>query len=588
MPVKHSPVKPRTPQGQLVDVEGGETEAEMETITSVNAEMLQRELQNIPQLTFRGEFQSPPTQALGATAGNGNGATAGNGNENGAAGGNGNGSGKVTNAGNGNGNQTGTIQKSTMSRGETEALQRERMAQEEKEKERIELEKREEEARKNQQRKEQDDIRWKEAMEEKKRRQREADIIYERTERNRIEYEERERRRHEAEEAENRAREEEFQKRLKPVSPFVAITQTVPGGILKTPRTNASTPRDNFVLRSNVATPSSTGYTTPSRPASAVEPSSYFKPPVRGATAPPPPVVSKEREVGSKEWIQNFELGRASTPIRRPIAMLATTPVSNTPFGRTANFSMEGYDETPAMKNPYVGGLTSERDLKEYLARKRFDELKREEEVEERAREMLEESRVLKRRKLEEENRIRLAEEEENLRKLNEELRRKQAEDSETDNTVHIRRVEKVKKGVDRRTFIHQRRQRRKSGEQVESTTSEESLTAPIGKLTKVLSRVNKRNPDPREREENDQLIGDITDRSVRDAFRKSLQPDEEAIEQRLTSILSQYLGDVEKKINDRIDDEILYRVGRIEDNERLSTRAAVEKKDTTYNKKTQ
>jgi hypothetical protein len=242
---------------------------------------------------------------------------------------------------------------------------------------------------------------------------------------------------------------------------------------------------------------------------------------------------------------------------------------------------MEGYDETPVLKNPYVGGLTSERDLKEYLARKRFDELKRADEVEEMAQKMLEDSREQKRRKLEEENRIKLAEEEENLRQLNEELKRKQAEDSETDNTVHIRRVEKVKKGVERRTFVHHRRQRRKSGEQVEDTTSEESITAPIGKLTKVLSRVNKRNPDPREREENAQLIGDITDRSVRDAFRKSLQPDEEAIEQRLTSILSQYLGDVEKKINERIDDEVLYRVGRIEDNERLSTRAAVEKKDT-------
>jgi hypothetical protein len=248
-------------------------------------------------------------------------------------------------------------------------MQRERMAQEEKEKERIELEKREEEVRKNEQGREQDEIRWKATMEEKKKRQREADIVHERAERNRMEYEERERKRHEAEEELNRQREEDFQKRLKHVSPFIAITQTVPGGILKTPRTNASTPRD-LVVRSNVATPSSTGYTTPSRPASTVEPSSYFKPPVRGATAPPPPVVSKEREVGSKEWIQNFELGRASTPIRRPIAMLAATPVSNTPFGRTANFSMEGYDETPAMKIPYVGGLTSERDLKEYLARK--------------------------------------------------------------------------------------------------------------------------------------------------------------------------------------------------------------------------
>jgi hypothetical protein len=311
-----------------------------------------------------------------------------------------------------------------------------------------------------------------------------------------------------------------------------------------------------------------------------VEPSSYFKP-VRGASAPPPPVVSKEREVGSKEWLQNFELGRQSTPIHLPISILANTPVSNTPFGRTANFSMDGWDETPALKNPYVGGLTSDRDLKEYQARKRFEEMQRAEEIEERAKEMLEESKEIKRRKLEEENRIRLEEEQENLRQLNEELRRKQAEDSETDNEVHIRHVEKVKRGVDRRSFIHQRRQRRKSGEQVDSTTSEESLTAPIGKITKVLGRFNKKNPDVQEREENDQLIGDITDRTIRDAFRKSLRPDEEAIEQRLTSVLSHFLGDVERKINERIDDEVLYRVGRIEDNERLSTRAAVEKKDS-------
>jgi hypothetical protein len=60
MPVKRSPAKPRTPQ--LINVEGGggETEPEVETITSVNADILQRELQTIPQLTFRGEFQSPP------------------------------------------------------------------------------------------------------------------------------------------------------------------------------------------------------------------------------------------------------------------------------------------------------------------------------------------------------------------------------------------------------------------------------------------------------------------------------------------------------------------------------------------------
>jgi hypothetical protein len=80
-----------------------------------------------------------------------------------------------------------------------------------------------------------------------------------------------------------------------------------------------------------------------------MEPSSYFKP-IQGAIAPPPPVISKEREVGSKEWLQNFELGRQSTPIRRPVSILANTPVSNTPFRRTANFSMDGWDETPALK----------------------------------------------------------------------------------------------------------------------------------------------------------------------------------------------------------------------------------------------
>ncbi len=64
MPVKRSPQKPRTPQGQLIDVEGGETEAEMEQITSENAQMLQRELQNMPQLALRGENQSPPPHRL--------------------------------------------------------------------------------------------------------------------------------------------------------------------------------------------------------------------------------------------------------------------------------------------------------------------------------------------------------------------------------------------------------------------------------------------------------------------------------------------------------------------------------------------
>jgi hypothetical protein len=164
---------------------------------------------------------------------------------------------------------------------------------------------------------------------------------------------------------------------------------------------------------------------------------------------------------------------------------------------------------------------------------------------------MLEESKELKRRKLEEENRKRLEEEQEHLRQLDEELKRKQAEASDTDQSntqSHIRYTDKVRQGIERRRYLNERRQRRKSGENVESTTSEESLTAPFRNITKVLGRMNRRYPDEVGREENDQLIGDINDRAIRDAFRKGLRPDEEAIEERLTSVLSHFLADVERK----------------------------------------
>jgi hypothetical protein len=92
---------------------------------------------------------------------------------------------------------------------------------------------------------------------------------------------------------------------------------------------------------------------------------------------------------------------------------------------------------------------------------------------------------------------------------------------------------------------------------------------------------MNRRNPDDADRQDNDQLISDINNQTIRNAFRKSLRPDKEAIEQRVISVLSTVLGDVETKFFVRIDDEVLYRVGRIEDNERLTTRAAIEKKDS-------
>jgi hypothetical protein len=369
MPVKRSPQKLRTPQKTLSETGGGgETEAEVENITGGNADLLQRELQSAPQLTLRGEFQSPPTQAYAAGNGNGNGAAAGNGNGKGAAAGNGNG----TQAG-----QTGTKQKVPVTRGETEEMLRERLEKERAEQERIRFEEREEEKRRNIRRKEQEDLRRMKEKEEREKRQREMDIRDERIERREKESQELYKRQLEREEAERAAREQRRKEQpLLNISPFVAVTQPTSGGILKTPRTNASTPR------SNVSTPRTQGNTpTSSRAVSAVEPSSYFKP-IRSSAVPPPP-AGKEREVGSREWLQNYELGRQFTPIRRPISILAKTP--NTPFGRDADFSMQAYEETPLLKNPYVGGLTSDRDLKEYQARKRFEEMQRAEEIEERA-----------------------------------------------------------------------------------------------------------------------------------------------------------------------------------------------------------
>jgi hypothetical protein len=221
---------------------------------------------------------------------------------------NGNGNGKT--AGNGNGAQTGqngTKQKVPVTRGETEAMQKERLAKEKAERERIEIEEREEEKRRNIRRREQEYLRRMKEQEEKEKRQREMDIRDERIERHAKESEDRYRQRQEMEEADGIAREQRKKEQpLLNISPFVAITQPVSGGILKTPRTNASTPR------TNVSTPRTTGYTPPSlpRPVSAVESSSYFKP-IRGAAAPPPP-VNKDREIGSKEWLQNFELALVS------------------------------------------------------------------------------------------------------------------------------------------------------------------------------------------------------------------------------------------------------------------------------------
>jgi hypothetical protein len=119
-----------TPQQKtVIETERGETESKIEEVVSRDPGSLQidiaGELQQLPQLQLRGDFQSPTMQT--STPGNSN--AAGNGNV--AGNGNGAGSGSGNNAGNGNrnGTQSGNGSRAkvpVVTRGETEAMRREK------------------------------------------------------------------------------------------------------------------------------------------------------------------------------------------------------------------------------------------------------------------------------------------------------------------------------------------------------------------------------------------------------------------------------------------------------------------------------
>ena len=64
MPVKRSPVKPRTPQGQLIDVEGGETEAEMEKSLVKTQKCFRGSYKIFPSSLSEANFSPPPHKLL--------------------------------------------------------------------------------------------------------------------------------------------------------------------------------------------------------------------------------------------------------------------------------------------------------------------------------------------------------------------------------------------------------------------------------------------------------------------------------------------------------------------------------------------
>jgi len=404
---------------------------------------------------------------------------------------------------------------------------------------------------------------------ERQAKEREAERIQtERQEREQIEGRKRDKERREQEEREKRRRDKEKQEQeeketkqkeqekrqketpksdsgkvqqtLVSLSPFVLVNSGGAKPKTTVPPTQASTPQSSR--------PPSSSY-------------SYFRPISKT------PVPNFDQQV-SKEWLSRIELGDTTTPIRRPRS-ISQTPAVETPFGRSANQSMLGYDETPVTKNPFLNFNGNREDFN-YLVRQRIDQLALEEEVEQRAKSMWEEAKELKRKQREEENRRKLEQEETQLRQLEEQVGQ---EGREAD-------ISRVTSAIQRRRMVEQRRQRRRAGEDVDSSTEEESLTGPFRTITNMLGRLNVEVPNPARRRDNEERLVGLTDRNIRSAFRKSLAPDESAMEERLTKIMSEYLGNAQQQFNDRLENEIIYRLERMETNERLSTRALVEKKD--------
>jgi hypothetical protein len=136
-----------------------------------------------------------------------------------------------------------------------------------------------------------------------------------------------------------------------------------------------------------------------------------------------------------------------------------------------------------------------------------------------------------RRRQQEEEDRAKLEKDEEYLRQYKERQRQRE-EEGETDEDYETDAA-KLNKIMERRRFVQQRRERRKRGEDLASTTTEELLTMPFTKISKVLASVNNPNAGLNEeiRQRNIEHLQKLDQANIRTSFRKSLQPEEYAIE---------------------------------------------------------
>jgi hypothetical protein len=255
------------------------------------------------------------------------------------------------------------------------------------------------------------------------------------------------------------------------------------------------------------------------------------------------------------------------------------TPASTPGFRTPANNTGPSAFQTPGNNNnntfnwdsPFAG-QTNDDDLayEAYLRRQELDKQARIEELAQKAQRDLQEKR---RRQQEEEDRAKLEKDEEILRQYKERQRQRE-EEGETDEEFETDAA-RLNKIMERRRFVQQRRERKKRGEDLASTTTEESLTMPFTRVSKVLASLNNptvvTNEDIRQR--NIEHLNKLDQTNIRTSFRKSLQPGETAIEERFTRLLAEYIGESENRIMNVIEENLANRVARIEENERLSSR---------------
>jgi hypothetical protein len=204
---------------------------------------------------------------------------------------------------------------------------------------------------------------------------------------------------------------------------------------------------------------------------------------------------------------------------------------------------------------------------------KRREELEDKAEVERRLKEAIEMSNLEKERRKEEEERRRIELHEEELRRASERAETSDGYDSD---------ISRMTRSLERERAKAERRERRRRGEAVPSSSEEDSLTNPFRNMARVVGNMNENlvSDDERKRKNREYLERIGTRGDIRRAFRKSLAPAETALEERFARILAEQVGQAERKIMDKLDEEVFYRLDRIEDNERLTTRAAVEKCD--------